>query len=54
MNPFGTITEIRIPRDPRTGNNKGIAFAEYENPSEAASLLTRYLRDNRSSIEIDR
>ena len=39
-----TVVSIAIPKDPRTGNNRGYAFVEMRSQSDAANALIQ-LRD---------
>ncbi len=36
----GTVISVDIPKDPRTGSNRGYAFVEMGNPGEAAEAVS--------------
>ncbi|KAI9002311.1 hypothetical protein BC832DRAFT_532885 [Gaertneriomyces semiglobifer] len=37
--PFGTIDQIQLHKDPETGRSRGFAFVQYRNPSDAKQAL---------------
>lgn len=39
MEQFGSISDIKIPRNPKTGKGKGYAFVEFESTAAASSAL---------------
>jgi len=39
---FGTITDVTLPQDQRTGGHKGFAFIEFEDQESAEKLMEQY------------